>query len=130
VNAPVTNRPSLIVDTDPRQPESGGVSVYTLDPDLMVSLGRYLQAGGLLPSILQVTVVRTGAPMGDNLPDVFGSYQVSEDGVRFIPHFPFERGLSYRASFDPRPLGRSELSDVLTLEFSLPKEQRAPCPPR
>lgn len=125
MNAQVTNRPSLMVDADPRQPASGGVGVYALDPDLMVSLGRYLQAGGLLQSILRVTVVRTGASIGDDLPDVFGRYHVSEDAVRFIPHFPFERGLSYRASFDPRPLGRPELSDVLTLGFSLPREQTA-----
>jgi hypothetical protein len=90
----------------------------------MVSLGRHLQAGGP-QSILRVNIVRTEASIGEDLPDVFGRYHVLEDGVRFIPHFPFERGLSYRASFDPRPLGRSELSDMLTLEFSLPKEQSA-----
>jgi hypothetical protein len=111
-----------MLDADPRQPASGAVRVYTLDPELMACLSRYMQAGGVLQSILRVTVVPTGAPIGDNLPDVFGRHQVLEDGFRFIPHFPFERGLSYRASFDPRPLGRSECSDVLTLEFSLPKE--------
>jgi hypothetical protein len=125
VNAQAPNRPLLTIDSDSRQSASGSVSVCNLDPDLMVSLGRHLQAGGLLQSILRVNVVRTGAPIGDDLPDVFGRYHVLEDGLRFIPHFPFERGLSYRASFDPRPLGRPELSDVLTLEFSLPREQRA-----
>jgi hypothetical protein len=124
-NAQVTNQPSLKVDFNPRQPESVGVGVYNLDPDFVVSLSRYTQAGGLLTSILRVTVVRTGAPIGDNLPDVFGRYEVLGDGVRFDPHFPFERGLSYRASFDPRPFGRPELSEVLTLEFSLPREQNA-----
>jgi hypothetical protein len=44
----------------------------------------------------------------------------------FIPHFAFERGLSYRAIFDPRPLGRPGPSNVLTLEFSLPRDQSAP----
>jgi hypothetical protein len=90
---------------------------------LMISLGRYLQAGGQLQSILRVSVAPTGARIGDDLPDVFGRYQLLQDGVRFTPHFPFERGLSYRASFDTRPLGRPELSDVLRLEFSLPREQ-------
>jgi hypothetical protein len=123
-NAQVTNQPSLKVYFDPRQPASVGVGVYNLDPDF-VALSRYTQAGGLLTSILRVTVVRTGAPIGENLPDVFGRYEVLGDGVRFIPHFPFERGLSYRASFDPRPFGRPELSEVLTLEFSLPREQNA-----
>lgn len=123
VNAQVTNQPSLIVDSDLPQPASRGVGVYALDPDLMSHFGRYVQAGGLLQSILRVTVVGPRASISDNLPDVFGYYQVLENGIRFVPHFPFERGLSYRASFDPRPLGRPELSDVLTLEFSLPREQ-------
>jgi hypothetical protein len=125
MNAHVTNQPSLMVDSDPRQPASSGVGVYNLDPDLMGSLGRYMQAGGPLQFIFRVTVVRTEAPSDDNLPDVFGRYQVLEDGVRFFPHLPFERGLSYRASFNPRPLGRPEPSEALTLEFSLPTEQSA-----
>jgi hypothetical protein len=115
--------PALVVDADPRQPTPSSVGVCGLDTGLMVSLGAYLRAGGLLQSILRVTVAGTGAPMGDNLPDVFGRYHVFEDGIRFIPHFPFERGLSYRAHFDPRLLGRPQLSDVLTREFSLPREQ-------
>ena len=120
VNTQVINQPLLMLDA-----ELGGVAVYNLDPNLMVSLGRYLQAGGLLQSILRVTVVRPRAEINDNLPDVFGRHQVLEDGIRFIPHFPFQRGLSYRANFDPRPLGRSKFSEVLTLEFSLTKDQCA-----
>jgi hypothetical protein len=123
VNPKLTNQPSLIVHDDACGPGSGGVGVYSLDPDLMVAVGRSLQAGGLLQSILRVSVLRTGAPIDDDLPDVFGRYHVLHDGVRFIPHFPFERGVSYRASFDPRPLARSDLSEALTLEFSLPREQ-------
>jgi hypothetical protein len=125
VNTQLTNQPTLMVESDPRQPGSGGVRVHNLDPELIVSLGRYTQAGCLLQSILRVTVVGMGAAGGQDLPDVFGRYQVLEDGVRFIPHFPFERGIAYRASFDPRPLGRPELSEVLTLEFSLPRERSA-----
>jgi hypothetical protein len=125
MNAKSPNQPpSLTVETDPCRPV-GGVSVCNLDPDLMVSLDRHLEAGGRLQSMLRVRVVQEAAPIGDDLPDVFGHYHVLEGGVRFIPHFPFERGLSYRASFDPRPLGRPGLSNVLTLEFSLPREQSA-----
>ena len=125
MNAQASNQPLLTVDAGPCQPSSRGVNVRNIDPDLMVSLGRHLQAGGLPQSILRVNVVRTGAPIGDDLPDVFGRYHVLEDGVRFIPHFPFEPGLSYRAGFDPRPLCRPGLSDPLTLEFSLPRERSA-----
>jgi hypothetical protein len=127
VNAQASNQPLLTVDADPCQPASRGVTVCNIDPDLMVSLGRHLQAGGSAQSVLRVNVVRTGAPIGEDLPDVFGRYTVFEDGIQFTPHFPFERGVSYTASFDPRPLGRPELSDVLTLEFSLPRE-KSPLP--
>jgi hypothetical protein len=127
VNAQASNQPLLTVDADPCQPASRGVTVCNIDPDLIVSLGRHLQAGGSAQSVLRVNVVRTGAPIGEDLPDVFGRYTVFEDGIQFTPHFPFERGVSYTASFDPRPLGRPELSDVLTLEFSLPRE-KSPLP--
>jgi hypothetical protein len=125
VNVQARNQPYLTVDGDPRQPASGGVRIRNLDRDLMVSLGRHLQAGGELRSLLRVNVVPTGPPIDDDLPDVFGRYHVFEDGVRFTPHFPFEPGRSYRANFDPRPLGHPALSDVLRLEFSIPKEQSA-----
>jgi hypothetical protein len=125
VNEKSPSQPSLTVDGDLRQPASVSVNVCNLNPDLMVSLRRHLQTGGPLQSILRVNVVRTRAPIDDDFPDIFGRYHVLEDGVRFIPHFPFERGLSYRASFDLRPIGRPELSDVLRLEFSLPREQSA-----
>jgi hypothetical protein len=124
VNVEVTNQPSLIVDAGPGQPTPSGVCVCGLDPDLMFSLGGYMEAGGLLQSILRVAVVARRAPIGDGLPDVFGGHEVLEDGVRFIPHFPFERGVSYRARFDPRPFGRPEFPEVLTLEFSLPRAGR------
>src|SRR5260221_11255757 len=60
-----------------------------------------------------------------DIPDIFGRYQVSEGGIRFIPHFPFEPGVRYLASFDPRLLGIPELSEVATLDFSLPRETSA-----
>ena len=125
MNSRVTNQPLLMFDSAAGQPASGSVLVYRLSQDLMASLSRYTKANCLLQSILRVTVVETGAPIGDILPGVLGRYQVLEDGIRFAPHFPFERGLSYRASFDPRPFGRPDLSDVLTLEFSLPREPSA-----
>jgi hypothetical protein len=118
-------RPSLTIEVDPGQPASVGVSVRNLAPDLMDCLRRHLQAGNLRESILRVSVVRTEATIGDDLPDVFGSYRVSEDEVRFTPHFPFEPGVSYRASFDPRPLDCHERSDLLTHEFSFPRERNS-----
>jgi hypothetical protein len=76
-----------------------------------------------LQSIFRLSVVQQDPRIVEILPDVRGRYQIMEDGVRFIPHFPLERGLLYRASFDPRPLACYSPSDLLTLEFSLPKQQ-------
>jgi hypothetical protein len=38
---------------------------------------------------------------------------------------PFDSEIRFRAIFDPRPLGYPELSEVLTLEFSLPRAKSA-----
>src|SRR5271165_4311073 len=125
VSTQVASQPTLMIDADPRQPGIGCVAVHNLDPDLTASLSIYCQAGRLLESLLRVSVVESGGPGDEDLPDVFGRYQVLGDGIRFIPHFPFESGIQYRASFDPRPLARPELSEALTLEFSFPKEMSA-----
>jgi len=121
----VTNEPKLVIDSDPRQPGSRCVSVKNLYPDMIDALGRCAQAGHPLQSILRVTVIEAGVPGGEDIPNIFGRYDVLQDGIRFIPHFPFESGVCYRASFDSRPLGRPEFSEVVTHEFSLPREMSA-----
>jgi hypothetical protein len=121
--AKVTDQPYLKIDSDPGQRAAASVSITNIDPDLIVSLGQYAKAGGLITRILRVGVAHKEAQIGNNLPDIFGGYKILRDGVRFTPHFPFERGLSYRATFDPRPLCRTEFPDVLTLDFSLSRER-------
>jgi hypothetical protein len=123
VRPQLAERPTLVIDSDPREVDLRCISVRNLPPDLVAPLGRCSQA--VLRAMLRVRVVGTGADAGEDLPNVFGHHQVLEDGVRFIPHFPFEPGIRLRATFDPGPLGRAELSDVLTLEFSLPEETKA-----
>jgi hypothetical protein len=123
VNAPVTNEPLLMVSSDPHPPAFQCVGIYKLNADIMASLAKYMQADRPLRSILRVTVAEA-APLADGYtPEVLGRYQTLEDGICFLPHFPFERGLQYRASFDPRPLACPELSETLTLAFSLPREK-------
>ncbi|GLS32159.1 hypothetical protein SAMN04488498_106103 [Mesorhizobium albiziae] len=116
-----TDQPSLMLDFDAIR-QAGSVRASNFDPDFATSLRQWVQAGGKLASILRVKVAQTEATAGDNLPDVFGRYEILGDGLRFIPYFPFERRVTYKASFDPRPFGRRELSEILTLEFSLPGE--------
>jgi hypothetical protein len=113
--------PALILDFDPSRPGHGFVCAQNLGSDLIAALRECAQAARLLQSILRVRVVEAEVLPDEDLPDVFGQHQVLQDQIRFGPHFPFEPGVQYRASFDPRPLGRPELSEVLTLEFSLPR---------
>jgi hypothetical protein len=125
VSKQVTKQPTLMFDSDTRQPGSGCVCVQNLDPDRIAALSRRAQADQLLQSILRVKVVGAGVPGVEDIPDVFGRYQLMQGGIRFLPYFPFETGVLYRARFDPRPLACPELSEVATLEFSLPGETSA-----
>lgn len=117
----LTNQPTLMFNSDPHQPGSGCVSVHNLCPDVIASLSRRPELGRLLASTFRVKVIGPDAPESEDLPDILGRHEVFEEGVRFIPYFPFDSGIRFRAIFDPQPLGHPELSKVLTLEFSLPR---------
>jgi hypothetical protein len=120
----VTDAPTLLIDSDPDAPGSRCVSVHNLHPDVLALLGKGAEAARLLRSMLRVSVIEPGPDGGKDLPDIFGRHQVLEGGLRFIPHFPFEPGVRLRATFDPEQLGRPGLSELLTLEFSLPGDTR------
>jgi hypothetical protein len=77
---------------------------------------RRAQSGSPLQPILRVRIVIPDVPDGEKLPDVSGRYQVLESGLQFIPYFPFERDIKYRAVFDPRPLGASLTTEPFDLE--------------
>jgi hypothetical protein len=118
----VVEQITLAVDSDLHRPRSRCVSVHNLHPDVTASLRGSRRAGGLLRSVLRVRVIGAGGLEAGGLPDILGVREVWETGLRFIPHFPFEAELRFRAIFDPRPLGIAGLSEVLTLEFSFPEE--------
>jgi hypothetical protein len=118
----VSTQATLTIDRDPHHPGSECVCVRDLHPDLIASLRARPAADRLLQSTLRVRVVEEGVPEGEDIPDVFGRHQVLESGIRFAPHFPFDSGVRFRATFDPQPLGCPGLSKVLTHEFSIAKE--------
>jgi hypothetical protein len=123
VNALTADRPMLMIESDPGRLGSRCVSIQNLPPDLLAFLRSGPQSGRLLQAMLRVRVVGDVGSGADDLPDIFGHHQVVETGVRFIPHFPFEPGVLFRATFDPQQFGRPELSEMLTLEFSLPRDK-------
>jgi hypothetical protein len=128
VNSPVLCQPTLRVNSDPSSLGPGSVTVCCLGPDLAAFLASYAQPGELLKSIFQVSVAQASSPEPDSLPYVSGRYLLFEDTVQFIPHFPFEKDVKYRASFDPRPLGAPLTAELLILEFLIPAEQNALAP--
>lgn len=119
----MNHQPKLAFDCDPGKPGSGRVWVYDLQPDLAACLHRHVRSGSGLQSLLRVTVAESEVPGGEDLPDVLGRCQILEAGLQFIPFFPFERGMKYRAVFDPGPLGASLIPEPSTLEFQIPPEQ-------
>jgi hypothetical protein len=123
MNPSVMCQPTLRVNSDPQG--SGSVSACFLGPDLVALLASCTRPSDLLKSIFRVTVVQVPSPAGESLPNVSGRYLLFEDEVRFIPHFPFERGVKYRASFDPRSLGALPMTELM-VEFPIATEQNAP----
>jgi hypothetical protein len=102
------------------------VSACGLGPDLVAFLASRTTPGDLLKSIFRVAIAQVPSPEGDTLPDVSGRYVFFKDEVQFVPHFPFEKDLKYRASFDSRPLGAPLTAEPLMLEFLIPAKQTPP----
>jgi hypothetical protein len=125
MNAAVVCQPTLRVSSAPSPHGPGSVSACCLGPDLVAYLTSCARPNELLKSVFRVTVAQVPSPEGDRLPDVSGRHLLLEDEVRFIPHFPLERDVKYRATFDSRPLGVPLTAEPLNLEFLIPSEQKA-----
>jgi hypothetical protein len=124
VSMSMTRQPTLRVNSDPSMSGSGSVSVRCLAPDLLSFLRDSPRSAEVLKSTFRVTVVHTSSPEATGLPAVSGRYLLFEDEVQFIPHFPFEKEIKYRASFDPQWLDDA-FAEPLSIEFQIPAEQKA-----
>jgi hypothetical protein len=106
---------------------------------------RLLNTTGMTPDrwrlFLTVKVLRGGVAPGDDTPPLLGTYRVDGPVIRFEPRFTLERGVRYRAEFDPVQLGavarallpsgdaagREPASGAkLTAEFLLPERPAQP----
>jgi hypothetical protein len=125
MSSPVICQSMIRVNSDPSSHGPSSVSVCCLGPDLVALLASCTRPVDLLKSIFRISVVSAHLQEGDSLPDVSGRYLLLEDEVQFIPHFPFENGLKYRARFCPRLLGAPHTAESLDLEFLIPSEQKA-----
>jgi hypothetical protein len=128
MNSPVLCQPTLRVKFDLSPRGAGSVSACCLGSDLVAFLAGCTRPVDLLKSIFRVTVAPLPSREGHSVPDVSGRYLLFEDEVQFIPHFPFERDVEYRVTFDPRSLGAFLRAESLNLEFLIPSEQKTPAP--
>ncbi|MGI4807661.1 MAG: hypothetical protein ACRYF2_06090 [Janthinobacterium lividum] len=93
--------------------ERRGIVLHGLRQASVSALRDHRAGGGALEGILRVTVE------GSDGPDVAGRCHVLETGLRLVPHFPFQPGLVYRATFDPATVRGCRPEDALELVFSL-----------
>jgi hypothetical protein len=116
-----------MVELHPEAPPSQPAFAFRFEP----GEGWRLTARGLPPdlvgrrleSLLRVRVAEAGDD-GD-VPTVLGDHEITDDGVDFVPRYPLEPGVLFRATLDLRVLGRPGLGEVHTLLFSVPKETEA-----
>jgi hypothetical protein len=124
----VVSQPTLRLHSDLSHDGPGSVSVRRLGPDLFASLAGCSRLDDLLKPVFRVRVAEGPSPEGDSLPDVSGHYVLCHDEVRFVPTFPLENDVKYRAMFDPRPLGSQVTDEPLALEFLIPSVAMASPP--
>jgi hypothetical protein len=86
--------------------------------------------------LLAVRVIADPPDRTADLPPLLGTYQIDDEVIRFLPRFPLEPGLRYRANLDLIRLDKLTTAGVdaaragtaeLTADYSPPR--RAPRPP-
>lgn len=122
---PTAAGPVLVLDDDGSAPQ--GISVRGIAPDILDALRAGAFGVHRVRAVLRVRVATPPSRSDADLPDILGSHRISQEGIQFVPDFPFDPGVAYRAIFDPRPLEHRELVKVLTLEFR-PAAEDGPAP--
>jgi hypothetical protein len=112
---------------DPANPTRVEVEVTGLDRAL---LDRLRRSNWKPPQWRQLLAVyaHPGDSQGDpNLPPMLGAYSVEANSLRFMPQFPLEPGIKYRAVFRPDrlPIKPSDSAPVVSV-YELPPGNSAP----
>jgi hypothetical protein len=109
-----TGGPTLRLNGELSAGRASSVSVTGLCEPLISSLALNCEA---IRSVLRVRVAHTASEIGGELPDLSGRYELRDGELRFMPDFPFEGGVEYRAIFDPSRLVASKTREPLYLDF-------------
>jgi hypothetical protein len=120
---------------------TAAVEVVGLDSSTLAVLKSPEMTRERWTSFLSVRVAHDGSEETKLPPPLWGSYQVESNVLRFLPRFPLEPGIRYRAEFDRskfqavvRALSKAGeaaeteplSSTKLVAEFSIPKKPERP----
>ena len=111
-------------------PAAGWVEVRGIDRRMLRGLAGRAASDSRWRAAFRVTVDPGTMARDSGRPPVLGSYDVSVDGVRFMPRFPFEPGVRYRVELDPRSLAAlaglspGAATAVIVHEFALAAPSR------
>jgi hypothetical protein len=125
VNLPSLGRPTLRLNYDRSAPAPASVSAGCPGAEFAALLAGATQPADILKSVFRVTVVRDLSAESDHLPSVSGRCVFLKDEIHFVPTFPFERDVRYRASFDLSGLEAYHTNEAVTLDFAIPSEDEA-----
>lgn len=117
---PDLEREAPLLTVDSPSSACQAVHVRKLDAALLSQLSGEQDMQQRLSRVLRVTVGREGMPLDPDLPAIAGTYEVQQQTISFIPHFPFAAGVPYYAIFDSRELSIEATAQVLTLAFEQP----------
>ncbi len=80
------------------------VEVIGIDRKALAALAKSGMTRERWTSCLAVRVVADHPRKATDMPPLLGTYQIEGDVIRFVPRFPLEPGLRYRAELEPARL--------------------------
>jgi hypothetical protein len=118
--------PRIALSIPGGDPASAFVEVRDLPVSTLARLRSRAMSRDEWTTLLRVTVAAQH-DVADR-PAVAGAYEVTADGIRFTPRFPFDAGREYEVRFDPSRAnpGGAEPSSPIVQKVSIPKLDAAP----
>jgi hypothetical protein len=130
-NAPGRADPGPTLRLNPPNDPRAAFEIVGLDPADAAELARLVPV--LRPDqwsgLLAVSTVPDNARRAGSLPTILGTYRVDAGILRFLPRFPLEPGLVYRASLDVSRLPSARRvagRGLIVAEFVLPRKSALP----
>jgi hypothetical protein len=93
----------------PQGETRGAFEVVGLDPRDLAALAAASPTPDDWARLFSVTVDDGRTAGAKDRPPILGTYRLGRDAVRFEPRFPLDRGVAYRAVFDPSRLSSAGL---------------------